>query len=234
MSIISTMRFINIILDFLLPSTCLSCNELGDYVCQECRREKIQTVDKQKCHICKKESFSDSLVHERCKSNTSLDGVIVCVFYNDFVEKIIAEIKYKLYFRTADFLTSYFVDSIKKYDLEIDCLVPIPLHRRKIWERGFNQAELFSQKVSKEINIPTRNLIVRKRNTKTQVGMNRKERMKNLKDVFDIKSEKGIGKYKNICLVDDVMTTGTTLEESAKVLKQGGVKKVYGLVFARG
>jgi len=239
---------LNNLLDFLFPKTCLFCGAFGEYVCANCREEKIEILSQQYCHVCKK-PIKDFGVHEECKEKTSLDGVKVICKYNKFIERIISEVKYNYYFKTADFLGELLLQAKNSIENNsIDVIVPIPIHRKRLWKRGFNQSELLANFVGKQLNIPVILLIKRVRNTKTQVGLNRAERLKNLSNAFEINLKKvyiynksneaviSLGEFQNgnALLIDDVMTTGTTLEECSKVLKYNGMKKVFGLVVARG
>lgn len=166
------------------------------------------------------------MVHIECKSETSLDGVVVAVHYNQAAATIVEELKYNLYFAVAGEIGKVVKESYKGSGLDCEVSVPVPLHKFKENYRGFNQAEL----IAKFLEVKVDNCIKRTKNTKTQVKLNKKERQENLKDVFCLKNPIA---YKSVLLVDDVMTTGTTLEECASVLKKSGVEKVYGLVFAR-
>lgn len=112
-------------------------------------------------------------------------------------------------------------------------LVPIPLYKTKLKKRGYNQSEILSQELAKRFGFPVRNLLKRTKNTKAQFGLNRKEREKNIKNAFILKSSIKNLKSKNVLLVDDVATTGFTLCEAANVLKRNGVKRVIGLTLAR-
>ncbi|MFC1780234.1 ComF family protein [Patescibacteria group bacterium] len=114
----------------------------------------------------------------------------------------------------------------------------IPLNPWRKRSRGFNQAELLAVKLSKCQDVKCVKLLKRVRNTRKQVGLKRAERLNNLKEAFALneKTAKQLtAKQKSkVIIVDDVMTTGATLEECAKVLKKAGIKEVYGLVVARG
>ncbi|MBN1331542.1 ComF family protein [Candidatus Dojkabacteria bacterium] len=177
-------------------------------------------------------------VHKACKRKTTLDGVVVCCKYNKTVEHLIAELKYNFYTDIVNYLAEYYEAGflLLPGDKAGTSLVPVPLHKRKLKSRGFNQAELIAKKLISKLRVSNeidcQNLLVRIRNTKTQVGMSRKERIENLEDVFRINPKEKIPE--RVVLIDDVMTTGTTLEECAYVLKNAGTKKIYALVFARG
>jgi len=112
-------------------------------------------------------------------------------------------------------------------------IVPIPLYRRKLKERGFNQAELLARIISKYFNIKlNKNNLKRIKSTQSQTKLSANERIKNVKGVFKVKNGKEFWE-KNILLVDDIYTTGATVEEAAKILKRAKAKEIYVFVLAR-
>lgn len=114
-------------------------------------------------------------------------------------------------------------------------LVPIPLYHARERKRGYNHAHILAQELSRKLNLPIIKVLKRIRNTKTQVDLGKEERKKNLKDAFEIDSKLVSQiKGKQIFLVDDIFTTGSTLLETAKVLKKNGAESVWGLTLARG
>ncbi len=115
----------------------------------------------------------------------------------------------------------------------IDALVPVPLHPRRKREREFNQAEVLAQMTSKECNVPVLNALERIRYTSTQTRLDRQHRMENLRGAFRIRQSSPV-RNRNLLLVDDVFTTGSTVEECALVLTQAGAASVRVLTVARG
>ncbi len=114
-----------------------------------------------------------------------------------------------------------------------DFLVPVPLHPLRRRERGYNQAEVLARAIGKRMGIPVLDILQRVRNTTTQTHFDRKQRMKNLHKAFKIRSTPSIEKAQ-ILLVDDVLTTGSTLDECAKELLAAGSGPVYALAIGRG
>lgn len=116
----------------------------------------------------------------------------------------------------------------------IDLIVPVPLHRSRKAERGYNQAELLAKYLSSKLGIPlnSRNLI-RTKATKIQNKLSRHEREQNLKDAFIIR-QSNVFKDKRILLVDDIFTTGATVNECSRILMECGVKEVYVITIATG
>jgi ComF family protein len=114
---------------------------------------------------------------------------------------------------------------------DADYLAPVPLFWWKKLRRTYNQAELLSKIINKESGIPVLNCLVRVKNTRTQTRLDHKKRQENVKNAFRLK--KGISiRNKKIIIIDDVMTTGATIKECARVLKENGAEEVYSLVGA--
>jgi len=214
------MDFKNWILDILFPKFCFGCKKEGDYLCEDC----LATI----------EIFRG---HKKLKRG-GLDDLFVATEYKNFlVKKLILAFKYQPFAREiAKDLAKLIEIHLKLIEKEKSfsdfVLVPIPLSKRKLRWRGFNQAEEIAKEISKFLKIPLiSDCLIKTKETLSQVELSEMERKENLKGVFKIKGKEKI-KDKKILLVDDVFTTGTTLTEAAKVLKEGGAKKVIGLVVA--
>lgn len=113
--------------------------------------------------------------------------------------------------------------------------VPIPLSVSKLRKRGYNQSEILAKNIGKRCKIPVVNLLQRMKETKPQYGLKKEERRQNMKDAFEIKRNGSVqpASETTVLLVDDIMTTGSTLLEAARVLKQNGFEKVWGVVLAQ-
>jgi len=154
--------------------------------------------------------------------------------YDGIVKKTIHRLKYGKQRFLAQTLGLISADFYRK-NLEskkIDFIVPVPLHRVRREERGFNQSELIALALAKNLNIPlSLNNLVRIRNTPSQTLIKKKERLKNLKGAFRVKKPYRFLK-RSVLLIDDVYTTGATTDECRKVLKKVGTEKVFILTFA--
>ena len=113
---------------------------------------------------------------------------------------------------------------------DIDAVLPVPLHWRRRWFRGFNQAEVIARPVAKCLGVPLLRKVHRKRATPFQSGLTARERAKNLRSAFVVR---GALPFQHVLIVDDVITTGTTVRQLASVVKHAGVKKVSALALAR-
>lgn len=206
-------------LDILFPIKCLCCKKSNVWLCEGCFNEI-------------------KITQKRCQSTSFLNGLIIAVDYEDeLIRKMLSKFKYSFIQEFKKPLGKLLIKKLKQLNNQsFDYIIPIPLFKRRELWRGFNQAELLAKEISKEFSIPVlNNLVFRDKNTSQQVGQKKKKREENLKNVFKINPEfKDLVKNKRILLVDDVFTTGTTMEEVVKELNVIGVKEIWGLVVAKG
>jgi len=205
--------------DGLFPIFCVSCKKEGTFLCEDCEKKIIVNPKWQ-------------------KKSKDISGVYTLYSYKEECIKTLVELfKYKhieeLHFLFHKLLLSHLVHK-KELFLHYYYIVPVPLHKRRYNERGFNQAEYFAKSIAVALNKEYFPLLERKKYTKQQVKMERKKRLHNLENAFVFNREFDTIQGKNILLVDDVYTTGATIEECAKVLKDAGANIVGGITFARG
>src|SRR5947209_6999194 len=124
------------------------------------------------------------------------------------------------------------LDDPRLRERKFDLIVPVPLHPARERERGFNQAQLLAELVSPQLGVPTRPLLQRVRFTTTQTAFDRAERIQNLRHAFRLRRN-GDVRNLSVLLIDDVLTTGSTLSECARVLKENGAQSVYAATAAR-
>ncbi|OGD08956.1 hypothetical protein A2395_02505 [Candidatus Amesbacteria bacterium RIFOXYB1_FULL_47_9] len=230
----------NWFLDMLFPKHCAGCGKGGGYVCEEC--EIGMWEEEQICPGCVRASRY-GLKHVYCTEKSPLTGVTCLWAYEGIARKLIASGKYKFYY---DYLRELTINScpitvrpeftqFREFILGRPLMVPVPLHPSRLRERGFNQAKVISQSLGLRWGLNTQDILVRIKDAGRQVGRKREERLRSMAGAFAFDSRIKIhgSRFKNILLVDDVWTTGATMNECARTLKQGGVKKVWGLVLAR-
>ena len=230
-------------LDTLFPVSCISCRCDGEWFCEECL-EKIRIIPFQVCPKCEKNITESGRSCPNCKPFSTLDAMLVSTSYKEgLVAKLVHLYKYRFVQDLHIPLGKMLVRSIIRSELPLpDLIVPVPLHKKRLRWRGFNQAGLLAEYVAKnltagfEIRIAT-DVLERRRFTQPQMKVKRySERQNNLKDAFFLESDPpkdSDPEGKIILLIDDIATTGSTLYECAKILKKGGAKKVFSAVIDR-
>ena len=220
------------LLDLLFPKRCVSCGVFGKYICNRCFK-KIEFVEKPICPICQRQAIGGK-THPKCAGKFRPDGLVVACKYKGPIKFAIRKVKYKWVYDIEKVLVDLLASQIWKFDLPQDSiLIPIPLSKkRKNW-RGFNQAEILAKTLSKKFNVSYSASLIRMIDTRTQVGLTKEERRENVKGAFAGRKAQG-KRDKNIILVDDVYTSGATMMEAAKVLKNGGAGNVWAMTVALG
>jgi ComF family protein len=231
-------------LDLFFPSFCLGCQKEGNYLCDDCK-ETLEISDFQYC-LCNKNPIIIPLQQKigKCSKcqDKKLSGLYFPLSYkeNILTKKLIHQFKYQPYIKDmaktlANLIIEYLIKINKNTDdvWQNSILIPVPLDKKKLKNRGYNQSEELARELSKilQISVISDNLSKIKR-TKSQMELSKEEREKNLEGAFIIKNPAEI-RGKKIFLVDDVYTTGSTMEECAKILKNAGAKQVWGITVAR-
>jgi len=237
---VSPLKIVEFVLDILFPKFCLNCGAEGNYLCPDCL-SLIEVLDRQYCPFC----FPPRIVFAgtclSCKRTKKLAGLYCAASYENFiVKKLIHQFKYEPYLKDlAKTLSSLIITHLqhlnKVNNFESFLLVPAPLHKKKLKQRGFNPAQEIAKEIAKALKIPVINALAKIKQTPAQVELEKEERLENIKGAF-ICPRPDLGQIKNrkILLVDDVFTTGATMEECALTLKKAGAKEVWGMVVARG
>lgn len=223
-------------LDFIFPKYCVNCRKVGAYICANCFSFISFDVE-MICLVCNKGSF-DGLTHPKCRSKYSIDGAFSAISYKGIVKKLIYNFKYKPYLSDLkNSLVELFYESIiqqeifqKAYKLK-PVLVPVPLHKKRLNKRGYNHSKLLAEGLSQKLDLKLIDILERTKDTKSQFGLKLKDRKENLKGAFILNTSYLIPD--TVFLVDDILTTGSTLLEAARILKKQGAKKVWGLTLAR-
>lgn len=226
------------ILDLIFPGECLGCGREGSYLCGDCL-EKIDLNHSDNCALCHKPS-SGGKICAQCQPETKLKAIWVAADYNQKVlQDLIHNLKYNYLEAIGADLSRLLVKYLKvknileQYQIRSDnaVLIPVPLHKKRFLNRGFNQSDLLAAKLSADLGIGKVNFLTRIKNTQTQINLNRSQRQQNIKDAFSLKGD--FNPNKKAILIDDVVTTGSTLKECAKVLADSGFTEIYGLVIAQ-
>lgn len=192
--------------------------------------------------MCQKMAI-DGITHPRCRTRYSIDGVFPSVVYKGVVKKLIYTFKYPPHLtdlkpQLIELFYEGLIQNERFYQLltSRSLYIPIPLHPKKFRKRGYNQSFLLSSGLAERFCMPVVDGLVRIKETKTQVGLNKDLRAENICGAFMLnpKHEKSLKMYEQVFLVDDVVTSGATLREAANVLKRAGVKRVWGVTLAHG
>jgi len=191
-------------MDLVFPPTCVSCQRAGSYLCSICWEDKV------------------NLVTNSSRTFDYVDDFLALAEHSEAIRAAIHALKYEHLTQIAKPLATQLAHQLNKWTF--DAIIPIPLHYSRQTERGYNQASLLAQELSEHMNRPVlEQSLVRTRATSSQVGLDAAERQANVERAFGV-----IGEILPcILLIDDVCTTGSTLTEAAKALKQAGVETVY-------
>lgn len=219
-------------LDIFFPQKCIGCGKFGSHLCPKCQ-EKIRVINIFGCPKCNQITKNGKFCpRHRVKSN--LTGVMVATRYNiGPTKELIHRFKYDGLKEILPILGDLLIERLNKSAIRGKAiLVPVPLHFWRKNQRGFNQSELLANYVGEKTGTKVETILIRKRNTKAQASLKGKDRLHNLDQAFALKSNMNL-KDKTIILVDDVSTTGSTLEECAKVLRKAGARQIWGLVVAK-
>lgn len=155
------------------------------------------------------------------------DGGCMVFEFDGLVQDILHRLKYGGEAELAQTIGWFMSSKLKKMNWTIDVIMPVPLHPDRLKERGFNQSHLLADAIGWECGIDVNpGVLIRDRNTESQVGLTRMERMHNVRGAFTVNGS-GEVRGKRILLVDDIMTTGSTLDECSRALKEHGANKVY-------
>jgi competence protein ComFC len=219
--------------DVLFPLFCIDCGIEGTILCNNCRT-KIPGLGIFCCPVCKISS-ENGVVCEKCHDDSFLDSMISVSIYQEHSvwARLLHELKYNGIVETDQAFQKIFASFFDQHaDVfsEIESIVCVPLHPRRFAKRGFNQSEIFAQIISRELGLPVLGALRRIEFTRPQVGLSFEERQKNMVSAFVSTTEVS---RKKILLVDDVYTTGSTMQECAKILKKSGAAEVHGFTFAR-
>jgi len=226
-------RFYQYVLDIIFPKYCVGCGLEGKWICQKCM-QKIIFVNNQACFACNRLT-SQGKFCQKCRTKTNLTGLITSAYYHEGpLKEAIHTYKYNFAYDLAHDLAKILLSTLRHVGWNKKALlVAVPLHKKRKAQRGFNQSEILAKIISAYFDYPIiKDKLIRTKFTKPQVELTGAKRKTNIKGIFAWIGKNEI-KGKTIILVDDVCTTGSTLEECAKVLRKAGAKEIWGLVLAK-
>ena len=220
------------LVSIFFPRRCPVCDEVipyGKKICGICA-EKVLYIKEPSCKKCGKQLEDER--REYCgdcsRKRHYYDQGKAIFSYQKAMKLSMYRFKYSGRREYADFFAEEAVTMYGKWLVQrgIEVIVPVPMYAAKKRSRGYNQAEVFARALGREVTLPVEGkLVVRTRNTMPQKSLNDRQRKDNLKGAFQVRTN--IVKYSKILLVDDIYTTGATIDAVAEVLKESGAKEVY-------
>ena len=225
-------RFLWNMIDLIFPPHCSGCDILGYRWCKDCE-SSVKKLSPPFCLKCGSPEKYTNIAKDHCLDLLqSIDLIRSYTIYEPPISNAIKRLKYQNDIGIAQILAIYLVELYNELNLETDYVIPVPLGKNRYKERGYNQASLIAKPFSLVIGRPMKTqALFRNKETKSQVGLSREERSANVSGAFTVDNSNLIGK--NIVLIDDVTTTGSTLEACARELKNKGANTIVGLTIAR-
>lgn len=216
---------------------CLICGRELDTntlycICDSCMEELPFNTGKT-CLRCDSAISSDANYCVNCKNSTPQYKRNKSVFlYDGVVKKFVRQLKFDNKKFYASTLSNFIASEYVKLNKDFDIIIPVPIHKDREKRRGYNQATLLCTSLKEKLKLNVdENVLIKERATRSQAYLSREEREKNLEDAFRVVDRKLV-KGKTVLLVDDVFTTGTTINECAKTLRSAGAKEVHSLTLA--
>jgi ComF family protein len=221
------------ILDLLFPPRCVGCQSFGTWFCEECLGV-VPRVEPPFCIRCGGAvERSTSRLCARCRTAPlKIDRIRSAVYFEGTLRDAVHKFKYNGVTALAKPLGDLLAEYWSRHPVPVDVLVPVPLHKNRLRKRGFNQAGLLAQQLSKQADLAmNEHTLVRQRATASQIDLGTEERKTNVRGAF--RCTTGALANRRVLLIDDVCTTGSTLEACAVALKDGGTRSVEALTLAR-
>jgi ComF family protein len=221
-----------IALDLLFPRWCVGCGREGDFLCSDCIKS-LPRITPPLCPCCGRPQLNAVLCPVCVGWAASIDGIRAPFKFDGAIRQAIHELKYNNLRAIAPLLGQWLGDYLNANPLPAEVLVPVPLHRKRLRERGYNQSRLLALELAKLSGLPlVEDCLVRKNYGTPQARTtNVDERRANVADAFSCRDHRL--KDKQVLLIDDVATSGATLDACARALKESGAGSVWGLVLAK-
>lgn len=219
------------LLGLIYPTRCVSCRKGGSLFCEVCR-SRLEPLEKWFCVVCGKAAVG-GFTHPGCATRYTPERVLSGFRYWGSARGLIKSLKYKRVRPVAKVLADLLIEDLQEKNVVFGSqaiVVPVPLSFWREGIRGFNQALLLGKALAEKLELQFRpDILNRVKDRPSQISLSRAERSANVKGVFTADVLNG----EDIILVDDILTTGATVREAAKILKKAGSKQVWVLTFAR-
>lgn len=218
-------------LDWLYPPTCAGCGNEGSRWCQDCE-SSVSQITPPYCTICGFPQPQPGICPACAAHPPTCDAIRSWGAYTTSLRRALLQLKFYHNITLGEVFAEKLAGLYLSLGWQADIIVPIPMSKNRRYERGYNQVELITQPFSEIIGVACQPEKLRRiRDSRSQVHLSRAERFRNVEDAFACSTD--CFDQPTCLLVDDIATTGATLENAAKALKQGGARTVYALTVAR-
>lgn len=218
-------------LSLLFPPRCVGCRRTGAWLCVECL-DQIPLVEPPFCARCGDRVVADGLC-ARCQSSPlQIERIRSAAYFEGVLRKAMHGFKYRRRTALTGPLGGLMAACWAQHSMPVDVIVPVPLHAARLRQRGYNQAALLAREMARRVGLVVdERTLVRQRATAPQIKLDARQRKDNVRDAFYCSSNALAGR--RVLLIDDVCTTGATLEACAVALYEGGARSVQALTLAR-
>ena len=225
-------NFIHGFLDLFFPTFCVACKKpvahQDNHICEECLQSiKIST---EKCSIC-----SGLLEAGKCifcsERKVYIDKNICCFDYEGAIKNLMAGYKFRGHKRISKVFSTLFINSVVDMP-KADIITWVPMTKKKVWKRGYNQSQVLAKELGKQYRLKYLKLLDESKEALVQRELNIAERFFNILGRYTVLNKSRV-LGKSIILIDDVFTTGATINECARVLKEAGAEKIFSITIAR-
>jgi ComF family protein len=218
-------------LDLFFPPWCIGCGRETEYICDACRRQ-LPFIYPPFCSVCGRPLAVDNTCPGCIGPQAEIDSIRAPFLFGGVIRQAVHQLKYYNLKAIAPLLASFLHEFLIENPIPGDIFVPVPIHKKRERERGYNQSSLIAHELSRMNGLPlVENCLIRKINTPPQVRTtSAAERQNNIADAFVCVDRQLEGKH--VLLIDDVSTSGATLNACAGALKAAGASSVHGLVIA--
>jgi len=220
-----------ILLDLLFPSKCIGCGAEGEFICSSCS-EELPRLESPYCESCGLPLEEEGACPKCCNRPLEIDGIRSLFLHENLARDAVHALKYNNLKSLAKPLAQLMAEYLESNPLPADILLAIPMHSKRMRKRGYNQAHLLAEELGRLMQLPvSRGTLIRTTDTPSQVSLGAEERRKNVAGAFHCKNQAFADK--RMLLIDDVCTTGATLNACAITLKEAGAASVWGLTLSR-
>ena len=218
-------------LDLLFPPVCGGCGKAGQRWCLDCQA-RVPRIIEPFCETCGIPVRKPGRC-EKCQSNPPVYRALRSwAVFDSPIQNALHTIKYRRNMSLADSIAIQMVEFVRSLHWALDMITPVPLARKRLQERGYNQVALVARPLAYELGLPyAPNVLQKIRETRSQVGLTISQRRENVSQAYQ--ADPSAVKRKSILIMDDVATTGSTLAASAEALISAGAKEVYAITIAR-